>query len=682
MTAPLKDRLRHTWSPFFGRHGNFTEVQRQAIPPILDGRHTLLIAPTASGKTEAVVAPLLERHILSKRPPADDTKPALQILYICPTRALVRDLYERLVPPLDTLNTSLSMKTGDTGPVSAVSPPTLLITTPESVDSLLTRSPRLFISLQAIVLDEIHLFDNGPRGDHIRCLLPRLERIRSYANPEQPPAQRVALSATVLDPAGVAERYLEAPAIVEVGGGRIFEADLYSMHGLADLVAVLATRTAHKTLIFCNTRNEVEQVGAYLRKNAPYDAAVFVHYSNLDRGMRQEVETDFAQAAVAICVSSSTLELGIDIGSIDEIVLVGPPPTPASFLQRIGRGGRRVEATPVLCLARSPLEQVRFQALLGLCLGEVVLKLPPAAYHFRPSVLVQQIFSFLKQSPSGGIRSADLRRIAPRSIVDETLERILKELVARKYLRPGKAGEWRPGPELDELADRHEIYSNIGGEIMGATMIDAYTGRTIAQTDRPRIKGETLLMGGRPVQVVWQDRNLFGVQRGRREEVDEILRFHTTPFAVPLEVAQAVAVQAGFGAGQMPYLPEPDGRWLFHFWGDLYGELLAAVLQAHFPAGETEPHVQVWNEYCLHLPFSLDKLPVWDETIAVRELQLLGERIEPFLELGRFHELLHPQVANQAFLQQCDLPRFQSLYEAARLFLPSTGLRNRLLNLL
>jgi hypothetical protein len=295
---------------------------------------------------------------------------------------------------------------------------------------------------------------------------------------------------------------------------------------------------------------------------------------------------------------------------------------------------------------------------------------------------VQQVFSFLKQSPSGGIRSADLRRIAPNSVEDETLEGILQELVFRKYLRLGQAGEWRPGPELDELADRHEIYSNIGGEIMGATMIDAYTGRTIAQTDRPRIKGETLLMGGRPVQVVWQDRNLFGVQRGRREEVDEILRFQTTPFAVPLEVAQAVAVQAGFGSGQMPYIPEPDGRWLFHFWGDLYGELLARLLQAHFPAGEREPRIRVWNEYCLHLPFSLDKLPVWDENIAVRELQSLGQRVEPFLELGRFHELLHPLVANQAFLQQCDLSRFQSLYQQAKLFLLPTGRRDRLLNLL
>jgi hypothetical protein len=295
---------------------------------------------------------------------------------------------------------------------------------------------------------------------------------------------------------------------------------------------------------------------------------------------------------------------------------------------------------------------------------------------------VQQIFSFLKQSPTGGLRLADLRRIAPAAVTDDTLDYIHTELVSRQYLRTGKGREWRPGPELDELADRHEIYSNIGGEMLGATMVDAYTGRTIAQTDRPRLKGETLLMGGRPVQVVWQDRNLFGVQRGYREEVDEILRFRTTPFAVPLEVAQAVSVQAGFGPNQMPYLPESDGIWFFHFWGDLYGELLSQILQAHFPAGETGQPIRIWNEYCLHVPFNLKGLPFWDETVARQELYALAPRIEPFLELGRFQNLLHPQVAGQALLQQCDLPRFQALYQKANLFLPSTGRRHRLLDLL
>lgn len=142
----------------------------QAIPPILQGKDTLVIAATASGKTEAVVAPLLERLLQ----PGPLEQGRLRLLYISPTRALVRDLVERLQIPLETLGISLALKTGDSGPIAAANPATLLITTPESTDSLLTRIPRLFIPLQAIILDEIHLFDNTRRGDHLRCLLNRI----------------------------------------------------------------------------------------------------------------------------------------------------------------------------------------------------------------------------------------------------------------------------------------------------------------------------------------------------------------------------------------------------------------------------------------------------------------------------------------------------------------------------
>ena len=111
---PLRPRshLPHTWSAFFVRQGRLTPVQQQAIPLILAGHNTLVIAPTATGKTEAVIAPLLERHILGDGT-AISSAPELHILYICPTRALVRDLYERLALPLAQLGVALSMKSGD-----------------------------------------------------------------------------------------------------------------------------------------------------------------------------------------------------------------------------------------------------------------------------------------------------------------------------------------------------------------------------------------------------------------------------------------------------------------------------------------------------------------------------------------------------------------------------------------
>jgi ATP-dependent Lhr-like helicase len=672
------------------------------MPLILAGHNTQVIAPTASGKTEAVIAPLLERHVLGGTAPAGGA-PGLRILYICPTRALVRDLYERLAPPLVQLQVTLGMKSGDTGPVSASRPPTVLITTPESTDSLLTREPRLLAGLQAVVLDEIHLFERSVRGDHLRCLLRRIEHVRRYsqqqAGVEPPmPLQRVALSATIPDPAGVAGRYLidddtaaGAPHIVQAGGGRIIEAEVQPMHGLADLATALALRAggglgSRKTLVFCNSRNEVEQTAAYLRQHLPFEAAVFVHYSNLDPAERRAVEEGFAEASVAICVASSTLELGIDIGSIDDVALVGPPPTLLSFLQRIGRGGRRTGLTRVLCLPRSALEHARFAALLALVQSPSIplLSLPfpsfPPSVPFRPSVLVQQTFSLLKQSPTGGVRLGDLRRIAPAEVTDEALRQILDHLTALDFLRRGGLGEWRPAQRLNDLADAHEIYSNIGADPLALQVVDAFSGRVLALTGQMRWVGETFLLGGRLLEVVWRDRYRLGVQPVAGQPAEETLRFVPAPFAVPLDVSQAVAAHFGLAPEEMALVHDERGALLFHFWGDLYGALLAAILEAEL--AEDDAAVARLNEHCLRLPAGLASLPPWNDALAHDAARRLMPQILPFLELGRFYSLLPPDLAYLASLAQIDLPRLEALYRSATLLIPPAGLRLRLLSLL
>ena len=716
-SADLRARLPNVWPAFFAVHGSFTEAQLRSIPTILSGRDVLLTAATATGKTEAAVGPLLERHLLGQR---RDAAAGLRLLYLCPTRALVRDMFERLRAPLERLGVSAGMKSGDTGPVPSGAPPSLLITTPESLDSLLTRAPRVLATLRALVLDEIHLFDDGPRGDHLRCLLRRVERVRDHhralrGEPSEagsgvaaqagqtapatmgPPRrlQCIALSATVPDAWGVAARYLSDPVVIDVRGGRQLEAELLPMANLGVLAAALAERGASKTLVFCNTRNEVEQAASYLSGRLGYEAEVFVHYSNLDASLRRSVEERFAAASVAVCFSTSTLELGIDIGTIDEVALLGPPSTPGSFLQRVGRGGRRGATTRVLCLARSPREVLRFQALLALARrpegaapamssdgGRAVL--PPRAYAFRPSVLVQQVFSLLKQSPTGGVRFADLRRLAPDEVSDQTLHAILEHLAASGHLRAWRPGEWRPGERLAALADVHEIYANIGGEALGATIVDAYSGRAIARTTRPRLAGETLLMGGRPVEVAWHDRFAFGVNRGTRPS-DEVLRFRTAPQAVPLELAQGVAGQLGLAPGHLYLLEGADRLWLFHFWGDVYGALLSALLRAQFrddAAAAVRRGAGAWNELCLRLPEALAALPPWEARLTAAEAHELLPRLQPYLRLGRFQPLLPPTVATRSALEQLDLPRFEALYRAARVVDAPAALRDRLRALL
>ena len=129
----IKEQLPHTWDALFARFGRFTEIQTLAIPPLLDGKNCVLVSATASGKTEAVLAPLIELHKLQQTAKAGKK---LSILYLVPTRALARDLARRLQPPMEKLALRVQVKTGDEPAINSSRPPELLLTTPESFDSL------------------------------------------------------------------------------------------------------------------------------------------------------------------------------------------------------------------------------------------------------------------------------------------------------------------------------------------------------------------------------------------------------------------------------------------------------------------------------------------------------------------------------------------------------------------
>jgi ATP-dependent Lhr-like helicase len=363
----LKARLPRTWPAFFERHGNFTPAQLAAIPALLDGHNILLCAPTASGKTEAAVAPLIERHC-----PPTRRRGGPRILYLTPTRALANDLAARLAHPLEALGLTLGVKTGDHSTFRPNRPPDLLISTPESIDSALASRAKTFAGLRAIVLDELHLLDGTPRGDQLRVLLSRLRRVREYAHAQGDASnaeiQYAALSATIA--ADAAGRYFGGAMFLEAPGARTIEAEALSLTpgGADGLIAYLETFRARgwrKALAFCNSRAEVEAYAAAVRERSPFGDAVYVHYSNIEPQRRREIERQFAEAGAALCFASSTLELGIDVGNIDSVMLIGPPGSRGSFVQRIGRGNRRGGVTRVACFWRTPLERLLFEALLA-----------------------------------------------------------------------------------------------------------------------------------------------------------------------------------------------------------------------------------------------------------------------------------------------------------------------------
>jgi hypothetical protein len=185
--------------------------------------------------------------------------------------------------------------------------------------------------------------------------------------------------------------------------------------------------------------------------------------------------------------------------------------------------------------------------------------------------------------------------------------------------------------------------------------------------------GETFLLGGRLLEVVWRDRYRLGVRPLDGQPAEEALRFVTAPLAVPLDVSQAVAAHLGLAPGQMAIVHDETGALLFHFWGDLYGALLAAMLQAGLD--EEDGAVARLNEHCLRLPAGLAHLPPWNDALARDAARRLMPQLLPFLELGRFHSLLPPDLAYQAALAQCNLARFQQLYCAASVISPPAGLR-------
>ncbi len=581
------------------------------------------------------------------------------------------------IRPWSDTGITIGMKTGDTGPINEKRPFSILLTTPESTDSLLTRVPRLFINLLAIVLDEIHLLDNSPRGDHTRCLLQRIARIHQYARPDASLLQRIALSATVTDPAGAARRYLRQGIVINVPGGREIVAEVAPLFDLTELVDALTQRAVQKSLVFCNSRDEVEQTAVYLRRHLPHQAEVFVHYGNLDATMRHDVEMRFAAASVAVCVSTSTLELGVDIGSIDDVVLLGAPHDLTSFLQRIGRGGRRTAQSRVLCMPKSFREWARFKALLTLSNTPWVSdedhnedRLPSGSlghvedvivYGFRPSVLVQQIFSLIKQSPTGSIRLADIRQIAPPEVPSDTIRQIISQLTFARYLQPGRLGEWKPDVALQELIDRHELYTNIGADPLAIMAVDAFSGKIIAQTDRLYKKGTVVLFGGKAMEVLWQDKYRFGLGPASYNPKSEILSLQKASAAIPFVITQTVARSLDIQPGWMATMPEEDGMWLFHFWGTLWGRLLAALLSANGYA------IDFNNEYCLFVQPAFNQLPIWDDDLGKQAVKRAAATLAGRLEMGRFHKLLPRKVAASAVLSLLNLETFQQKYCEATL---------------
>ncbi|MEA3410190.1 MAG: DEAD/DEAH box helicase [Pseudomonadota bacterium] len=375
-------------------------LQEEAIGPILNGGSVLLIAPTAGGKTEAAIFPLLSRIL------GDGWEP-VSVLYVCPIKALLNNLEIRLRQYAEWLGRRVGVWHGDIrqGDRNRIltDPPDILLATPESLEVMLvsrrTDHVNLFANIRAVVVDEIHAFAGDDRGWHLLAVLDRVNRLCAQE------MQRVGLSATVGNPETLLE-WLAAGGntpgvVIAPGGGRSIHSDVEVDYvGNLRNAAIIISRLhrGEKRLIFCDSRAQVESLAGELRLHG---VQTFVSHSSLSVDERRRAEAAFTEARNCVIVATSTLELGIDVGDLDRVIQIDAPSTVAAFLQRLGRTGRRAGTRRnCLFLATSDESFLRTLGLLELWSRDYVEPVMPPRKPYP--ILAQQAMALCLQETGIG----------------------------------------------------------------------------------------------------------------------------------------------------------------------------------------------------------------------------------------------------------------------------------------
>jgi ATP-dependent Lhr-like helicase len=487
---------------FYGSFRALRPAQAEAIPALLEGRDVIVLAGTGSGKTEAVVAPLVSR-LLSELTFA--TRPVL--LYVAPTRALVNDTFRRLEPPFDRLGIGLGVRHGEQNDLNRVKKPATVVTTPESFDVLMWSQAKVLARVRAVVVDEAHLLYNTQRGMQLAILLRRLQQTVSQ------PLQVVATSATVADGDALWSFFRPGvtPLIVDDPTARVIERQIrlgLTPAQLAERLDRLAMSGTGKVLVFTDSRRECDEVAAILRERTSFAERVFAHHASLSKDVRIHAERSFLTERTAVCVATSTLELGIDIGDIDLVVLWGRALGWQSFLQRIGRGNRRSDTANVLCAVPAD-RSVRLSAAIGFQAlfnqvesGRFEADRPLALF----GAACQQVLSIVTAKGPAWRRASDLIELfAPWPHLDAAaVQLILDELVARDVLIKHPVKRWYgPAERAHEIVDQRLIWSNLplASRDIAVFAGGAEVGRIAGQNLLKLEVGSVFAFGGRRYSV-------------------------------------------------------------------------------------------------------------------------------------------------------------------------------------
>jgi len=499
---------------------SLNQLQIDSIEPIMNGMSVLLSAPTGCGKTEAVIIPLLEK-ILDNDLANGQRK--TRVIYICPTKALINDLYNRFSWLKDRANIKFALKTGDNDIFYTGEIPQIVLTTPESLDVLLStridvRSDRYIrvteslSSVRTIVIDEIHQFVGNIRGEHLKWLIKRLSSINRKK------LQIVGMSATIPDLSKI-NKYIEeagsSPVLLSGGlNSRKLFFSLRTARTIDDLyeyvIKLRKNLKARKILIFANTRAECDKIYEQINKIAPEESCL-VHYSTISQQEREDTEEQYKNSMTdMICVATSTLELGIDIGDIDAIILYGAPGNISSFVQKIGRGNRRKNDIFALGIIREYQDDVlnpdllKFIGLLDLYFNNEFENVTNAMYY---SVFIQQIFSIIKRY--GLLPLKELIDLTIRLNYDnETVMKIINELVSKNIIsKPTHHDDYAMSIWLESKIGRREIYGNMASGDHNKIRFINSSSKCIAEApvkgNKDTIKsGNVVILGGKYYNII------------------------------------------------------------------------------------------------------------------------------------------------------------------------------------
>lgn len=513
------------------------QVQAEACRVILDEEaHLLIAAGTASGKTEAAFLPILT--LLHEQPAR-----TIAALYIGPIKALINDQFDRLNELLKEADLPVWMWHGDVGqgPKQRLlkQPSGILQITPESLESLLINKyadlPRLFGELRFVVIDEVHAFIGSDRGDQILCQLARLARL-SGSNP-----RRIGLSATLGDYA-LAEAWLQAgtdrPVItpqIPSGQRKIHFALEHFIRRPHETIHAQGERPVfdpydqylfqqsqgRRCLIFANSRPEAETVIARLRQMAEANHLpdlYHVHHGSVSAALREVAETAMREAETPIVTAATvTFEMGIDLGQLERVIQLESPLSVASFLQRLGRSGRRGSPADMrfVCAetepdvdqplpAQIPWQLLQCIAILQLYLEERWVE-PPRAARYPFSLLYHQTISIL--ASEGELSPAALAQrvltLPPfRAVTPEDFRQLLRHLIDLDQIQKTERGQLLLGLAGEKIARNFKFYA-----IFPDT--EAYKVRDesmeVGNIVLPPAPGECLALAGRIWEVLEVD---------------------------------------------------------------------------------------------------------------------------------------------------------------------------------